>query len=246
MGRQVVLEFARRGARVAAVDLNEAGLAETVRLAGSAAHVSAHRVNVTDREAVRALVEEIVRAHGQVDGVINIAGIIHRFVDFEQLSVEETERIMMVNFWGTVNVTRAFLPALRKRPASILVNMASLAALVPFAGQTFYGASKGAVKQFSEGLHAELMDTNVTVSAIFPGNISTNLTGNSGVKMIDAKGKRVRSTTPEAAGREIVDGILKGRFRILVGSDARLLDKLERLAPRWTTRMVAKQMKSVL
>lgn len=246
MGRQVVLELARRGARIAAVDLNEGGLAETVQLAGAGSRVTAHSVNVTDHGAVSALPDSITSIHGQIDGVVNIAGIIHSFADFEELPAEVVERVMNVNFWGTVNMCRTFLPILRTRPAASLVNMSSLSALVPFAGQTFYGASKGGVKQFSEGLYAELLGSSIKVSTIFPGNISTDLTTNSGVEMIDARGKKVRSTTPEQAGREIVEGLVKGRFRIIVGSDARLLDRLVRLAPGWTTRMVSRQMKSVL
>src|SRR5215207_3570814 len=180
MGRQIVLGLAARGARVAAADMNEQGLAETVRLAGASdGRVTAHTLNVTDRAAVDALPAAVIAAHGQVDGIVNIAGIIHRFVPFTELTVEEEERIMNVNFWGTVNMCRAFLPVLTRRPEAIIVNMSSLSALIPFAGQTFYGASKGAVKQFSEGLYAELMDTNVAVTTLFPGNISTNLASNS-------------------------------------------------------------------
>ena len=171
---------------------------------------------------------------GEVDALVNIAGIIHRFVPFLELTPEEAHRVLNVNFWGTVNTSRAFLPHLMERPSAALVNMSSLAALVPFAGQTFYGASKGAVKQFSEGLYAELQDTNVAVSTIFPGNISTNLTGNSGVAMIDAGDRKVRATTPTDAGQQIVDGI------------ARMLSRLARIAAGATTRFVANQMKSVM
>ncbi|MET7769991.1 SDR family NAD(P)-dependent oxidoreductase [Nocardia sp. NPDC005366] len=247
MGRQVVLELARRGARVAAVDVNEDSLAETIGSAGDAAgSVTPHAVDVTDRSAVAALPGQVDDAHGQVDGVVNIAGIIHRFTKFTDLSDDEIERIMNVNFWGTVNVCRAFLPVLLDRPAACLVNMSSLSALLPFASQTFYGASKGAVKQFSEGLYAELLDTDVAVTTVFPGNISTNLTGNSGVAMIDAGGQKVRSTTPERAGSEIVEGIEKGSFRVVIGSDARVLDRLSRMSAKRATRLVAKRMKSVL
>jgi len=84
------------------------------------------------------------------------------------------------------------------------------------------------------------------VVTLFPGNISTNLTGNSGVQMIDAGERKVRSTTPEAAGAKIVDGIAKDSFRVVVGTDARLLDILSRISAKRTTRFVANQMKSVL
>ncbi|WP_087485793.1 SDR family NAD(P)-dependent oxidoreductase [Brachybacterium massiliense] len=246
MGRQIALQLAARGARVAAADLNEDGLAETVRMVDADGRVTAHPLNVTDRTAVDALPDAVIAAHGRVDGIVNIAGIIHRFVPYTDLTADEEERIMNVNFWGTVNMCRTFLPVLKARPAAAIVNMSSLSALIPFAGQTLYGASKGAVKQFSEGLYAELIDTNIAVTTLFPGNISTNLTGNSGVAMIDPKGQKVRSTTPEEAGRIIVAGIEKGSFRVLVGADARLLDRLARMDSRRTTRLVAKQMKSVL
>lgn len=246
MGRQVTLGLLAKGARVAALDISETALAETLHMAGAGDSASAHIIDVTDRDAVDELVRDVLAAHGHVDALVNIAGIIHRFVPATELTAAETARVVNVNFWGTVNTSLAFLPTLRQRPEAALVNMSSLSALVPFAGQTIYGASKGAVKQFTEGLYQELIDTNVQVSAIFPGNISTNISGNSGVKMIDAGGRKVRATTPEDAGAQIVNGIERGRFRILVGSDARLLDRLVRVAPRWTTRLIARQMKSVL
>jgi NAD(P)-dependent dehydrogenase (short-subunit alcohol dehydrogenase family) len=245
MGRQVALELARRGARVAAVDLDEAGLVETERHSSATGSMSRHLVNVTDRIAVTALSEAVLDRHGQVDGVVNIAGIIHRFAPFTELTPEETDRVMDVNFNGTVNMCRTFLPLLRERPVANLTNMSSLSALIPFAAQTIYGASKGAVKQFSEGLYAELLDTNVRVVTLFPGNVSTNLTGNSGVTMIDAGGRKVRATAPEVAAAKILDGIMADRFRVVIGNDARALGMLVRLSARWTTGFVARQMKSV-
>jgi NAD(P)-dependent dehydrogenase (short-subunit alcohol dehydrogenase family) len=247
MGRQVVLGLARRGARVAAVDLDVAGPAETAGLGRAAgASVSTHVVDVTDRDAVAALPDQVIDVHGQIDGLVNIAGIIHRFAPFIELSADETARIMDVNFWGTVNTCRVFLPILLRRPEANLTNMSSLSALVPFASQTFYGASKGAVKQFSEGLYGELSDTGVHVVTLFPGNITTNLTGNSGVQMIDSGGRTAPSKTPEQAGEKIVEAIAKDRFRVLVGTDARLLDLFSRVSAKRTTRFIAKQIKSVL
>jgi NAD(P)-dependent dehydrogenase (short-subunit alcohol dehydrogenase family) len=72
------------------------------------------------------------------------------------------------NFWGTVNTTKAFLPLLLARPSATLVNVSSMGALVPVPGQSAYGASKAAVKLFTEGLHAELHDSNVKVTVVFP------------------------------------------------------------------------------
>ena len=246
MGRQVVLELAARGARVAAVDVNLAALGDTVKLAAAGVRVSPHVVDVTDRELVAALPRQVIDTHGRVDGLVNIAGMIHRFVHATELTIPEMEKIMNVNYWGTVTMCLAFVPHLLLRPTASVTNMSSLSALIPFAGQTIYGASKGAVKQFSEGLYQELAGTGVSVSTIFPGNVSTDISRNSGVDMIDAGGRKVRATTPTDAARTIVNGIERRRFRILVGSDARLLDKLVRIAPKRATDLIARQMASVM
>ncbi|MCK6079417.1 SDR family oxidoreductase [Microbacterium sp. EYE_5] len=246
MGREVTLELVRRGARVAAIDRDPNALARTAELTIEPSRVSTHVADVTDVETVAGLPGQIVKAQGRVDGLVNIAGIIHRFVPSTELSRDEQQRVMNVNFWGTVNMCEAFLPVLAQRPQASLTNMSSLSALIAFAGQTMYGASKGAVKQYTEGLFQELHGGRVEISAIYPGNIATEISKNSGVAMIDAKGQKVRATTPHDAGVAIVSGIEKGRFRILVGSDAKLLDTLVRVAPRWTTKLIARQMASVL
>ncbi|MGA4689377.1 SDR family NAD(P)-dependent oxidoreductase [Rhodococcus sp. AB351] len=247
IGRQTALTLLERGARVALVDLKEEWLRETQALTGDRnAKVSLHVVDVTDRVAVDALPAAVLAEHGRIDGLVNVAGIIHRFVPVLELERSEIERVLQVNLWGVVNMCLAFVPELRQRPEASLVNIASLAGLVPFAGQTVYGASKGAVKQFSEGLYQELSGTGVVVTTVFPGNISTNLSGNSGVKMIDAGGRKVRATTPERTAELIVSGMEKGSFRVVIGQDANVLDRLVRLVPRWTTNLVAGQMKSVL
>lgn len=247
IGRQTALRLLEQGARVALIDVKADWLAESWALAGARAdRVSLHTADVTDVTAVAALPAEIIAEHGQIDGLINVAGIIHRFAPVAELERREIERVVQVNFWGTVNMCSAFLPELRQRPEAGLVNVSSLSGLIPFAGQTIYSATKAAVKQFSEGLYQELADTNVAVTTVFPGNISTDLSGNSGVTMIDAGGRKVRATTPERTAELIVDGLAKARFRVLVGQDASVLDKLVRAVPRWATDMIAKQMKSVL
>ncbi|WP_326546434.1 SDR family NAD(P)-dependent oxidoreductase [Mycolicibacterium sp. ND9-15] len=247
MGQQVALGLSRRGARVAAADLDETGLTATARLLrATGAPVSTHVIDITDTAAVVALPDQVAEIHGRIDGLVNIAGVIHRFAPFTDLAARETDRVMAVNFTGTVNMCRAFLPTLLTRPEANLTNMSSLSALLPFASQTLYSASKGAVKQFSEGLYGELCDTNVHVVTVFPGNVETNLTGNSGVAMLDSGGRKVRSTTAETAGEKIVDGIAADRFRVLVGADALALDVLARFSAKRATRLVAKQIKSVL
>jgi len=252
MGREVVLDLLKRGARVAAVDLNEQGLAETATLAGAAAdRLTVHGLNVTDRADVLALPDTVLAAHGRVDGLLNVAGIIQPFVTIQDLGFDVMERVMNVNFWGVVNMTKAFLPLLLARPAAAILNVSSMGGFLPVPGQAVYGASKAAVKLFTEALYAELRGTSVAVTVVFPGGVATNITQNSGVdtsKMAAAmEGKKAPKTTSVAeAGREIIDALEKGTYRLRIGGDARLMDRLSRLAPRRATELIANQMKALL
>lgn len=251
MGREIVLLLLKKAAHVAAVDINKTALKETAALAGDRQDkLSTHILNITDREAVSQLPEAVIQAHGAVDGLINNAGIIQRFVHINDLEFKEIERVFNVNFWGLVNLTKVFLPYLLKRPEAHIVNTSSMGGFLPVPGQTAYGASKAAVSLFTDGLHSELLDTNVHVTAVFPGAIATNITANSGVTMdIDATSMRklmVRMTTPSAAAAIIIDGMEKNKYHVLVGSDAKMMDLLRRLMPERAARIISSQMRSLL
>src|SRR5690606_411475 len=184
IGRALTHKLLEEGARVAAVDLNEAALRETAELAGGRRdRVSTHVVNVSDRDAVDALPGAVIEAHGAVDGLINNAGIIQPFVRLKDLPYEAIERVVNVNLYGVVYMTKAFLPHLLERPVAHIVNISSMGGFFPVPGQTLYGASKAGVKLLTEGLYAELIDTNVRVTVVFPGAIATNITSNSGLAM---------------------------------------------------------------
>ncbi len=251
MGREVVLELLRRGARVAAVDLSETGLAETASMGAAGKNLTTHTLNVSDRKAVLAFPAAVIKAHGQVDGLFNVAGIIQPFVKIQDLDFEIIERVMNVNFWGVVNMSKAFLPELLKRPEAGLLNVSSMGGFLPVPGQAAYGASKAAVKLFTEALFAELQGTPVSVTVVFPGGVGTNITANSGVdtaKMMAAmEGKKLPKTvTPADAGRQIIEGMEKGAFRVRIGSDAKFMDRFSRLNPKRATLLIANQMKSLL
>lgn len=249
IGREVVLALLAKGGKVAALDLSEAGLAETATLAAAGDRLSTHVVNITDRTAVEKLPAAVEKALGPVDGLVNVAGIIHKFVPISELSFEDIERVMNVNFWGTVNTVKTFLPGLQARPAASLVDVSSMGALVPFPGQTAYGASKAAVKLFTEGLYAELRGTNVAVTVVFPGAVGTHITENSGVQMpgsADAAAAGAKMTTAVSAGAQIVEAIEKGSYKVRIGGDAKMLDRMSRLMPQRSTGIIADQMKKML
>ena len=248
IGRQVVLALLGRGATVAAVDLSAEGLAETAQLAGDGAALSVHAVDITDRAAVLALPAEVIGRHGQVDGLVNVAGIIQPFVRINDLEFAAIERVMNVNFWGTLNMAKAFLPALLARPEGHIANVSSMGAYAPVPGQSIYGASKAAVKLMSEGLYAELLDTNVGVTIVFPGATATNIAGNSGIDMhgMTAESSSFKMADPGEAARLIVDGIERNQYHVFAGKDARMMDRIARYLPNRVAKIIHKRMAALL
>jgi NAD(P)-dependent dehydrogenase (short-subunit alcohol dehydrogenase family) len=250
IGRELVLNLLVKGARVAAADIDKLALEETAALSGDKKNdLSTHIVNITDREAVEALPEQVIAQHGAVDGLINNAGIIQPFVRLNDLEYEAIEQVMHVNFYGTLYVTKAFLPHLLRRPEAHITNVSSMGGFLPVPGQTLYGASKAAVKLLTEGLNSELLNTNVRVSVVFPGAIGTNIATNSGLGNSLPAGSEQRSMKvlpPAKAAQIIVEGIEQNRYRILVGSDARFMDFIYRLSPNRAAKFIYRQMKSLL
>jgi short-subunit dehydrogenase len=252
IGREVVLALLARGGRVAAVDLSRDGLDETAELATTAStdRLSTHAVDITDRAAVEALPEQVREAHGRVDGLVNVAGIIQPFVTFADLDYPAMEKVLAVNLWGVIHTCKAFLPHLLVRRDACIVNVSSMGALAPVPGQTMYGASKAAVKLFTEGLYAELRDTSVAVTVVFPGGVNTGIAQHSGVSVpgMDAAPADLAAsmTTAPDAARQIVEGMEKGSYRVVIGKDARGLDRLSRLSPQRATDMIATKMAALL
>ena len=250
IGRELVLSLLARGARVAAVDIDKSALEETVGLSGDQKdRLTTHIVNITDKAAVEALPGQVISQHGAVDGIINNAGIIQPFVKLNELDYEAIERVNKVNFYGTLYMTKAFLPHLLQRPEAHITNISSMGGFLPVPGQTIYGATKAAVKLLTEGLHSELLSTNVRVTVVFPGAIGTNIAANSGLGdslQMDNQQSSIKMLAPSKAAQIILDGIERDRYRVLVGSDARFMDLLYRLNPSYAANLIYKQMKSLL
>ncbi len=255
MGRETVLELLRRGARVAAVDMSQSALDETVRLAGiDSSRISTHVVDVTDLTAVQALPAAVVAAHDHVDGLINVAGIIHKFRRVNDLSYDEIRKVIDVNYYGVVYMVKEFLPLLLQRPAAQITNVSSMGGYLPVPGQTIYCSSKAAVKLFTEGLRAELAGTNVGVNVLFPGAVATNISVNSGAMSAEDAAKMatqsnsstVKTTSPVLAGKLIVGAFEGNPFHAFVGSDATLMYWLSRIMPEGAANLIQKQMAALL
>ena len=261
IGRALARELAVRGADLALADRDEAGLAqvaaeiagEVAAEIGSRRKVTTHRVDVSKPDEIAAFAAAAVAAHPSLNIVINNAGValLGHFTEIDQAQMEW---LMDINFWGVVHSTRAFLPHLSHRREAHLVNLSSIFGIVAPPGQSAYCASKFAVRGFSEALRHELAEANspVRVSVVHPGGIATNIARNSrsGNGMADANTRRteaierfekVATKSPAAAAMRIIEGIEKNRPRILIGSDARFLDLVQRLRPSTYWAPIARQ-----
>jgi short-subunit dehydrogenase len=251
VGRAVALDALRRGARVAAVDISRDGLDETARLAADPDRLSLHRVDITDPAAVAALPADVIARHGAVDGLVHLAAIIQPFLKVTDLDDATIERVVNVNWWGTLRIDRAFLPVLLDRPEGHIVNTSSMGGFIPVPGQTIYGATKAAVKLLTEALHAELRGTHVHATVVIPGGMATNMPANSGVTIslpegADAEKLARNLTTPQQAATAILDGMERNAYRVLIGRDAKLMDVLYRVNPQGAAGFIARQMRSLL
>ena len=249
IGRALVLALLDKGARVAAVDIHADSLRETLELAGGEkAGLSTHVVDVSNRKQVEALPAQVLAEHQAVDGLINNAGIIQPFIKLNELDYDTMERVFNVNLWGQIYMIKSLLPELLKRPESHIVNVSSMGGFFPFPGQTLYGASKAAVKLPTEGLYAELLETTVGVSVVFPGATATNIGANSGVELgeADAESSPLPMTSPEAAAAEIIAAIEHNKFQAFIGRDSKIMNLLYKLSPRIATGLIQRQMKGLL
>jgi len=244
IGRALARELAARGCDLALADRDEAGLASVVaELAGSGRKVTTHRVDVSEPAQIDAFAAAAIAAHPTLNILINNAGVA-LLGQFNEIDQAQFEWLMNINFWGVVHGTRAFLPQLSSRPAAHIVNISSIFGIIAPPGQTAYCASKFAVRGFSEALRHELKQvvSPVKVSVVHPGGIATNIVRNmrTGVAITDnARRAQVieffdnefAKTTAQAAATAIIAGIEKNARRILIGRDARWLDRLQRILP---------------
>jgi NAD(P)-dependent dehydrogenase (short-subunit alcohol dehydrogenase family) len=240
MGREMALIAARQGALLAVSDWNEHGLAETVDLlkAAGVQELRSDVVDVADRGAVASLADAVVEQFGRVNMVVNNAGVTVTG-DFEEMSYDDFDWIVGVNFMGVVNGTKEFLPHLIASGDGHIVNISSLFGLISMPGQTAYNATKYAVRGFTEALREEMLINGhpVAVTCVHPGGIKTGIarngrkTASQDAASIDSFfEKKLARMTAEKAAHVIVKGALAGKARVLVGIDAHAMHHFAKLA----------------
>lgn len=240
IGRALAQALAAEGCHLALCDVDEQGLAQTAGLLATACRVTTARVDVASEQAMEAFAAGVKRDHGRADVVVNNAGVgLHG--TFEQITNDDLRWLMGINFFGVVYGTRAFLPLLLAQEQANLVNISSVFGLVAPAGQTAYCAAKFAVKGFTESLRHEYAGSGLAVTVVHPGGIKTQIATRSrapvGFDSAEAARRAAHfnrlaaRTSAEQAAARIVRAVKKNQPRLLIGTDAHLLDRIARNLP---------------
>jgi NADP-dependent 3-hydroxy acid dehydrogenase YdfG len=244
IGRALATQAADMGAVLALSDWDEVGLVETAQQVQARTHrgVRTDKLDVRDRQAMHEYAADVRRDLGRVNVLVNNAGVaLHG--DFEEVSYEDFEWVMDVDFWGVVQGTKEFLPHLIESGDGHLVNISSLFGLMGMPGQTAYNSAKFAVRGFTESLRQEMILARhpVKVTCVHPGGVSTGIARNGRATAshdqsqvaahFDAKLARL---TADQAAATILAGVLADKPRVVVGTDAKLLDAFVRIVgPRY-------------
>jgi NAD(P)-dependent dehydrogenase (short-subunit alcohol dehydrogenase family) len=256
IGRALALDLAGRGAKLAISDINLGNVEETARLCEKAgATVRAYELDVADRAAFLAHATEVVGEFETVNLVVNNAGVA-LLANVLDMSWEDLDWLMGVNFWGVVHGTKAFLPHLIASGEGHLVNISSVFGLVGVPSQSAYNAAKFAVRGFTEALRQEMLIAGhpVGISCVHPGGIRTNIARDARTALPETEAERAEQnerflkaarTTPEQAAKIILRGVDRKKGRILVGPDAYMFDAVPRLMGASYQRMAASAIKRV-
>ncbi len=260
IGRQLAIQAVAKGATVIATDINEGGLAET--RTGSSGDMTLLRLDVSDADAIKTFADQIIPTlNNRRLILINNAGVALGSGPFSDTDLGDFEWLLTINLWGVIRMTKAFLPYLQSqdragRQAGHIVNMSSVFGLAGVMNQSAYSTAKFGVRGFTDVLRMELLDTRIGVTCVHPGGIKTNIAINARVgknsQVTDAlleksasSFEKMARTTPEEAARQIWHGVEKNKARILIGSDARMIERITRLFPTAYVKMMRKQIENV-
>jgi short-subunit dehydrogenase len=241
IGEALALGFAQRGARLLLADIDAAGLARVQQaVQASGAQCDAQVTDTGSEDAIKSLAAYAKSTGAGADIVINNAGV-GLLSPVDKLQTADAHWLMNINFWGVVHGCRAFLPLLRGKPDTVLVNISSIFAMISMPTQSIYNASKAAVRGFSDALREELRGDGIDVLCVHPGGIKTNIANKAritDVSMVANTDQEMRDnftkvarTTPAQAAAVIIAAIEFRKTRVLIGADAKVMDWIFRHFP---------------
>jgi short-subunit dehydrogenase len=250
IGEALAHALARRGSDLVLLDRDADrlhGVVDAIRARENSARVTAHVVDLADADATAGIAGAIEHEHPRIRLLVNNAGV-GLGGRFDQVTLEEFNWVIDVNFRAVVQLTHMLLPALKAEPGSHVANMSSLFGLVAPARQTAYAASKFAVRGFTEALRQELAQDGIGVTCIHPGGVRTRIAesarAGSGVSREEHEAgtrefAKLLRIDPADAADAILSGIERRRGRVLIGASAKTLDVVARLLPASYGRVLA-------
>jgi NAD(P)-dependent dehydrogenase (short-subunit alcohol dehydrogenase family) len=243
IGLEMARAFAKEGAKLALADINSSGLDVVKKeIESPGRRVYTQVVDVSKKEQVRDFCEKVYQCFGRVDVLCNNAGI-GWAGKFEDMSLEDWEKIMAINLWGVIYGCHYFYPCMiRQGGGGHIVNTASGAGLVPLPIMTAYCSTKFAVQGFSETLRAEAALNGIGVTVVCPGLIKTNITvtgkmfsttahasPDEFMKKIDRFYAK-RNYTPDRVANKVVKAVKKNKAVLLVAPETYLGDITHKLS----------------
>ena len=239
IGQALACQLGEKGCHLALVDVNEAGMKETKkRLKGNKIKISMHVADVSNEKAMKALADDVIARHGQVNLLFNNAGITYA-KSFEGHSLADWKKIIGINLWGVIYGCHFFLPHLKQQAGSAhIINLSSMVAFMGPPEQTSYTTTKSAIKGFSESLWAEVHGEGVGVTVVHPGAIRTNIMDEA-MKSAEDRDAFARTQAMvdkmampvEKAAKQILKAVRKDKMRVVIGADAKLFESMKRAMP---------------
>ncbi|WP_421683871.1 SDR family oxidoreductase [Stutzerimonas urumqiensis] len=236
LGREIALRWAREGWNLALSDVNEAGLAETLKMVRAAGGDGfTLRCDVRDYSQLTAFAQACEEKFGGIDIVVNNAGVASGGF-FDELTLEDWDWQIAINLMGVVKGCKAFLPLVQKSKGKI-VNIASMAALMQAPGMSNYNVAKAGVVALSESLLVELKPEGVDVHVVCPSFFQTNLMDSyrgptPNMKAQIAKLLEASPITAADIANLIHEGIAKGTFMILPHDEGRMAWQIKQQNPQ--------------
>ena len=246
IGRQLAYLLADHGAKLAISDIHKSNLDETeAELVKRGAKVHSCSFDVADESAVFGFADAIEKRYGKVNLVINNAGVGLASGPLWTTPLEDFKWLMNINFYGVLYGTMAFLPIMQRADWGHIVNISSIFGIVSVPNQAAYNASKFAVRGMTDALRheLELEGSSISCTTVHPGGIKTNIARSARVSDNGERDNilkhaqavvefdKLARTTADKAAFEILKAVVKNKRRLLIGADAKFLDKVQRIWP---------------
>tara|TARA_R110002073_G_scaffold90558_8_gene213689 strand:+ start:1896 stop:2726 length:831 start_codon:yes stop_codon:yes gene_type:complete len=243
IGKAIAVELADNGCKLAVIGTSQSRIDATLAMMPAAQECRGYVCDVSDRAAVASVADAVEQDFGDINIIVNNAGITTS-APFAEFDMGLFDRIIHVNFFGVVNCCHAFLPKLQAHGKGHIVNMSSMLGFIGVPNQSAYVATKFAIRGFTESLWAELYNTDIAVTGIYPGTIQSEILQRASfsddrekeamMKMMDRFG-----IPASDVAKKTVEAIKRRRREVIIGKDAKALVEFKRLFPEACHRLTA-------